>query len=190
MSTVEEALQAQARNIEATYGRPMSAWIDVIRESGKTKHAEIIAMLKTEHGLTHGSANRVALIGRDALATSTGKAPAPSADPADQLYSGKKASLRPIHDALLAAITAFGNVAVAPKRGYLSLRSKKQFAMVQPAAGHVDVGLILKNTLATDRLQSAATFNAMFTHRVRVATLKDIDPDLKAWLKQAYDQAG
>jgi hypothetical protein len=191
MSTVEEALQAQVRNIEATYGRPMSAWIDVIRDSGKTKHAEIIAMLKTEHGLTHGSANRVALIGRDALATSAGNTATPSADPTDQLYSDKKASLRPIHGALLAAITAFGSdVEVAAKRGYLSLRRKKQFAMLQPAAGHVDVGLILKGTPVTDRLESAATFNAMFTHRIRVDSLSGIDADLTAWMRLAYDRAG
>jgi len=191
MSTVEEGLRAQVRNIEATYGRPIAAWIDVIRESGKTKHAEIVAMLKTEHGMTHGSANRVALIGRDALAASQATDVAPATDATDQLYSGKKAALRPTHELLMTIIHGFGSdVEVAPKRGYLSLRRKKQFAMLQPAAGHVDVGLILKRVPETDRLESAATFNAMFTHRVRVARVTEVNAELVGWLRQAYERAG
>ena len=191
MGSVEEGLRAQVRNIEATYGRPISAWIDLIRETGRTKHAEIVALLKTEHGLTHGSANRVALIARDTIAPSQATAGGPSSDITAELYSGKKAALRPIHERLMATISAFGNdVEVAPKKGYLSLRRKKQFAMLQPAAGHVDVGLILKGAPVTDRLASAASFNALFTHRARVADLQDIDPELISWLKQAYDRAG
>src|SRR5579859_464177 len=186
MSTVEEGLRAQVRNIEATYGRPMSAWIELIRESGKTKHAEIVALLKTEHGLTHGSANRVALIARDVL-TAGGS----SADPVDELYAGKKAPLRPVHDALMAAISAFGDdVEVAPKKGYLSVRRKKQFAMIQPAAAHVDVGLILKAVPSSDRLEEAGSFNAMFTHRVRIGGISEVDSELTAWLREAYDRAG
>jgi uncharacterized protein DUF5655/uncharacterized protein DUF4287 len=191
MSSVEEGLRAQVRNIEATYGRPMSAWIDLIRESGKSKHAEIMAMLKVDHGLTHGSANRVALIARDALAASAGPADAASTDPVDQLYSGKKATSRPIHDELMGIVSAFGSdIEVAPKKGYLSLRRKKQFAMLQPAADHVDVGLILTGVPVTDRLKSAATFNAMFTHRVRVDGVTEVNAELAGWLRQAYDQAG
>ncbi|HLZ27673.1 MAG TPA: DUF5655 domain-containing protein [Chloroflexota bacterium] len=191
MSSVEDGLRAQVRNIEATYGRPMAAWIDLIRESGKTRHAEIVAMLKVEHGLTHGSANRVALIGRDALAASESAAAGPTGDPTDELYSGKQAVLRPVHELLMTIVRGFGNdIEVAPKRGYLSLRRKKQFAMLQPAAGHVDVGLILKGAPATDRLESAATFNAMFTHRVRVEGVTEVNAELVSWLRQAYDRAG
>jgi Domain of unknown function (DUF5655)/Domain of unknown function (DUF4287) len=191
MSTVEEGLRAQVRNIEATYGRPMSAWIDLIRESAMTRHAQIVAMLKTEHGLTHASANRVALIAREALAASESSAAGRSTDPADQLYSGKKAALRPIHERLMETVAAFGtDIEAAPKKGYLSLRRKKQFAMLQPAAGHVDVGLILKGAPVTDRLESAASFNALFTHRVRIGALQDIDSELRTWLQQAYDRAG
>jgi hypothetical protein len=190
MSTVEEGLRAQVRNIESTYGRPMSAWVDLIRESGKTKHAQIVTMLKVEHGMTHGSANRVALIARDAMAANAGTADKSSADPTDELYAGKKAALRPIHQRLMATIAGFGNdIEVAPKRGYLSLRRKKQFAMLQPASGHVDVGLILKGAATTDRLESATNFNALFTHRVHVDSVEEINTELITWLREAYDRA-
>ncbi len=66
MATVEEGLQAQIRNIEATYGKPMAEWLAIIAASGLTKHTEVVAMLKREYGMTHGAAHRVSLVARQA----------------------------------------------------------------------------------------------------------------------------
>jgi predicted transport protein len=193
MSTIDEALQTQIRNIEEKYGKSLAEWIALIRESGITKHTEIIAMLKSQYGVTHGSANRLALIAREADAASLSRAAkAAGSDPIDDMYSGKKASLKPLYDALISTITSFGNdIEVTPKKGYVSLRRKKQFAMLQPTtASRIDVGIILKDATITLRLESASGLNAMFTHRVRVTDIKDIDEQLITWLKQAYDLAG
>jgi hypothetical protein len=94
----------------------------------------------------------------------------------------------------MTAVLALGDdVEVAPKKGYLSLRRGRQFAMIQPSgAGRIDVGLILPATQETQpgpRLESAAGFNALFTHRVRVPAGADIDPELTAWLRLAYQHA-
>jgi hypothetical protein len=189
MATVEEGLQTQIRNIEATYGKAMSQWLEIIAASGLSKHNEVVSMLKSDYGMTHGAAHRVSLVSRQASAR-----PAASSDPADPvgaLYTGKKTALRPLHEALMTAITSFGDdVQLAPKRGYVSLRRRKQFAMLQPsAAGRIDVGLILPGEPARQRLEPAAGFNALFTHRVRVSSASDIDAELIAWLRQAYDRA-
>jgi hypothetical protein len=45
----------------------------------------------------------------------------------------------------------------------------------------------LKDAKTTDRLEQSGSFNAMVSHRVRIATKKDIDKELIAWLRQAYD---
>jgi len=44
-------------SIEKTYGEPISHWKALIRASDLEKHMELVAMLKTEHGLGHGHAN-------------------------------------------------------------------------------------------------------------------------------------
>jgi hypothetical protein len=62
MSTVEQGLRSQIQNIEAKYGRSIDDWVELIQASGRTRHGEIVAMLKTEYGLSHGAANRVALV--------------------------------------------------------------------------------------------------------------------------------
>ncbi len=193
MSTVDEGLEAQIRNIEQQYGKSLNEWIAIVKESGLTKHTDMVAMLKSQYGMSHGSAHRVALKAREADAVSIAKAAEASGrDPAALLYGSKKAGLKPLHDALMTAITTFGDdIELAPKKGYMSLRRKKQFAMIQPTtATRIDLGLILKNVPATERLESAASFNALFTHRVRVNTINDVDAQVIAWLKQAYDLAG
>jgi hypothetical protein len=94
-------------------------------------------------------------------------------------------------DVLLNAIQAFGDdIELAPKKGYPSLRRRKQFAMIQPsAAGRIDLGLILRDVPPDARLESAKGFNALFTHRARLSSTADIDPQLTAWLQRAYDYA-
>jgi len=63
--------------------------------------------------------------------------------------------------------------------------------MIQPsAAGRLDVGLILRGIPAAGRLEPAGSFNALFTHRVRVTSPEDIDPTLTEWLNSAHMNAG
>jgi len=183
---VDAALQSQIRNIEATYGKPLEYWYGVIDSSGLTKHAQVVAMLKADHGFAHGAAHRVSLLARQ---RHDGGA---ASDPAEALYAGAKAGLRPLHDALIGEIRVLGAFEIAPKKGYLSLRRRKQFAMVQPSTStRIDVGLILPATTpATGRLESAAKFNPLFTHRVRVTTVTDVDDELRGWLATAYALAG
>ena len=204
MASVEDGIAAQVRNIEARYGRSLPEWFGLIAASGLTKHSEVVAMLKADYGMAHGAAHRVSLLSRQAAAPAASAPAAPAPVPvlapvpaspgevADALYTGKKASLRPLHDRLMAMVHALGpDVSLAPKKGYVSLRRpRKQFAMIQPSgAGRIDIGLILKDVPAGGRLESAAGFNALFTHRVRLTGPADLDAELIGWLRTAYDRA-
>ena len=64
--------------------------------------------------------------------------------------------------------------------------------MVQPSTtSRIDLGLILPPaTPATGRLESAARFNPLFTHRVRITAVTDLDDELRGWLATAYALAG
>lgn len=44
-------------SIEKTYGKPIAHWMSVIASVKELKHMEIVAHLKTKHGLGHGHAN-------------------------------------------------------------------------------------------------------------------------------------
>lgn len=191
MTDVDAALRTQLRNIEATYGQPAQHWLDLIDSSGLSKHNQVVAMLKTDYGLAHGAAHRLSLLARDRAASAQSPAAGPGPDPVAGLYTGRKVSLLPLHDQLMAIIEALGAFDIVPKKGYLSLRRRKQFAMIQPsAAGRVDLGLVLPAGIPPDgRLEAAGKWNSLFTHRVRITDAADLDDHLRDWLSAAYEAA-
>lgn len=183
MATPEEQLATMMANIPEKTGKPLAEWVKLIKASGLEKHGEIMKLLKSEHGVTHGFANLIT-----AKARETG-APASETDLIDAQYSGGKAALRPLHDVIHDFACALGgDVEVAPKKTSVSLRRKKQFALITPATKtRIDLGLALKGEDAAGRLE---TYNAMCSHRVRLETEADFDADVKAWMKLAYERAG
>lgn len=182
----EEMAQSMIDNMVEKTGKALPAWLELVGSSGLDKHGKIVGFLKKEHGVTHGYAN---LIAHHALKAD---GPGSDEDPVAAQYSGPKAGLRPIYDALMRHIDGFGDdVEPAPKKGYVSLRRKKQFALIQPSTKtRVDVGIQLKSDQTTDRLELSKSWNAMVSHRVRLTEVDQVDDELIAWVREAYDKAG
>ncbi|MDX2417759.1 MAG: DUF4287 domain-containing protein [Xanthomonadales bacterium] len=182
----EEAAKTMIANLNEKTGKTLDQWITIARKSGQEKHGAITKYLKSEHGMTHGYANLVA--------HKTLKSDAGSAGDTDLVatqYSGPKSELKPVYDAVIKVVSKLGNdVEISPKKAYVSLRRKKQFALVQPSTRtRVDLGINLKGEPASGKLELSGSFNAMVSHRVRLEKPADIDQSVKSWLKQAYLQA-
>ncbi len=187
MDVVAQAYQTQLKNIQTKTGQTLEQLYARIQKSGLTRHGEIRDLAKRELG--HGDANTLAKFN---LEQAGGAAPAAAApdDKADEIYSGAKAELRPLHDKVMAAIARFGPFEISPKKTYLSLRRKKQFAMVGPGSkGRLEVGLNMKGVPATARLAEQPA-GGMCQYKVFLSNAKEMDKELLAWLKQAYDAAG
>ena len=189
MSTVEKALETQLKNIQARTGKSLDQLYAIIRKSGLTKHGEIRDMLKSDLDMGHGDANT--LVHTFLKGESGGDSkPAASADVLDQIYTGPKAALRAIHDQLMNAINGFGEFEVSQKKTYVSLRRKKQFAMIGPATNsRLEVGLNMKGVKGTDRLTELPS-GQMCQYKVKVTDVKEVDKELIDWIRKAYDNAG
>jgi hypothetical protein len=185
MDKLEAARATFERNIETQTGRSVAAWAALAAQQGLARHGQMVAWLKAQHGLSHSHANHVA---KHALSLA---APASSDDPVAHLFEGGKEDLRPLYDRLAAAALALGpDVDLAPKKANVSVRRRKQFALIQPTTRtRLDLGLILKGKPADGRLEPSGSFNAMFTHRIRLDSARDLDADVLGWLKEAYDEA-
>lgn len=178
----EAMTETMIANMKEKTGKTLEQWLTVASKSGKGKHGEIVKFLKAEHGMTHGFANLVAhrALKSDAASAAT--------DLVATQYAGDKASLKPIYDALIKAARACGDVEVAPKKTYVSLRRAKQFAIIQPSTrSRVDLGLNMKGVKPSGRLEAAGSFNAMVSHRVRLEKPADVDREVKAWLTEAWE---
>jgi hypothetical protein len=184
MADQEKALATQLANIEKRTGKTLDELAKIIAESGLSKHGELVAMLKSDLGMGHGDANTsVHTVRRREEKGTTPRG-------LEGLYVGPKAALRPIHDKLLDEIKKLGNMDEARKKTYVSYRRKKQFATVGPATKtSVEVGLNMKGVDATERLE-ALPAGRMCNYRVRLSEPGEVDAELLAWIKTAYDSAG
>jgi hypothetical protein len=191
MTDLDKALATQMANIVKRTGKSIPELTAIIKGSGLTRHGELVAMLKSTLGMGHGDANTLVHTVLKSDGPGDARAQGLSAGQVlDGLYAGPKAALRPIHDSLLAAIREFGEFEEAPKKTYVSYRRKKQFAMIGPATNtRVEVGLNVKGLKATDRLQQLPA-GQMCNYRVKLTYVGDVDAELIAWLRTAYEAAG
>ncbi|PZX54766.1 DUF4287 domain-containing protein [Algoriphagus chordae] len=184
---MDQAAQTMIDNLEKNTGKSLEEWIGIVKKENFKKHGEILKFLKTEHNFTHGFANLVA--------HKTLKSDAGSATDTDELvtkqYKGKEQFL-PIYEKLSTEIKGFGpDVEFAPKNSYVSLRRKKQFAMLIPATKtRYEIGLNLKGHPAEGILQLDTKTNGMCSHKIHLSNESDINSELIGWIKKAYEAAG
>jgi len=179
----------QLANIETRTGRSLAQLAALVRASGLTRHGEIRDLLKRDLGMGHGDANLVVhhVLQSDGASVASGKEPD---EVLGEIYSGAKAALRPVHDAVMAAIAGLGDFEIAPKKGYVSLRRHKQFAMVGPATNsRVEIGLNMKDIAGTARLEVQKP-GGMCQFKVKLTTPGEVDGELLAWIRRAYEAAG
>ena len=185
MATPEVAVATQLRNIEGKTGKSFAQLCKLIAGSGLTKVGEQRAMLMKELQLGYGDANMLALRAKQAASPAT-----EDADPLDAIYAGPKAPLRKIHERLHTAISKLGPFEVAPKKGYVSLRRKKQFATLGPATkDQIELGLNAKSLAASPRLKALPP-GGMCQYSVRLSKPGEVDAELLVWVRAAYDAAG
>lgn len=106
------------------------------------------------------------------------------------LVLGPKAALRPIHEALLTHLNGLGTFDTAPKQKYISYRRKKQFAMIGPATNtRVELGLNIRELPEAGRLEKLPS-GQMCNYRVKLTDVAEMDAEVVAWIRSAFDAAG
>jgi hypothetical protein len=184
MADLKQAMETQLRNIEKRTGRTLEELRAVVAGSGLAKHGELVAMLKRDLGMGHGDANTLV------HHLKSQQAPPAEDTSGRAYYAGAKAGLLPVHEAVMAKVTGLGSFEIAPKKTYLSLRRKKQFATVGPATNtQVEVGLNARDLAPTDRLVRLPP-GGMCQYRVRLSTPSEVDDELAGWIRAAFEQAG
>jgi Domain of unknown function (DUF5655)/Domain of unknown function (DUF4287) len=184
MADPQTAIATQLRNIESKTGKTFAQLCKLIDASGLTKVGEQRAMLMDKLRLGYGDANMLALRAKEAAMPTAG-----DGDPLDALYAGPRAPLRKLHERLHAEISKLGTFETAPKKRYVSLRRKKQFAMLGPATKDtVELGLNAKALPASARLKALPP-GGMCQYTVRLSKATDIDAELMKWMRAAYDAA-
>jgi Domain of unknown function (DUF5655)/Domain of unknown function (DUF4287) len=176
-------------------GRSLEQWLAFIKKSGPATEKERREWLKTEHGLGTNTAWWLAERaegGDKGIAEDNPESYLKAAEGyVEAMYSGPKASLRPIYEKLLELGFALGrDVRVCPCTTIVPFYREHVFAEVKPTTRtRIDFGFALKDTPCSGRLIDTGGLakKNRITHRIPLASVADIDDEVKRWLKTAYD---
>ena len=175
-------------------GRTLEEWLAHIKKVAPKDEKERRAWLKEKHGLGTNTAWWLA-------ERAEGKG-GESGDPdlylekaetdVEKMFSGGKAKLRPLYDALLKLGLKTGKEAKAcPCQTIVPLYRNHVFAQIKPTTQtRIDMGFALGDMKPTGRLIDTGGFakKDRITHRIEITSKDDIDDEVKHWLKVAYDR--
>ncbi len=175
-------------------GRTLEEWLRLIKKSGPKDEKARREWLKTEYGLGTNSAWWLAerADGKGAEVGDPDEYLKAAEGYVETMFSGGKAGLRPIYDALLKLGLSAGKDAKAcPCQTIVPLYRNHVFAQIKPTTRtRIDFGLALGDTKAKGRLIGTGGLakKDRITHRIEITSLKDIDDEVKHWLRVAYDR--
>lgn len=191
MDSVSKATKTQIENIQSKTAKTLDELSQMAKQNGLEKHGEIRKFMIDRFQLGYGDANLIATYVRNP------KDPAfqaPESVNSEQLiaqiYSGPKEKFFEIHKKIMDEITSFGDFTISPKKSNVSLRRKRQFALIGPATNtRFEVGINLKDQVANSRLNPQPK-GSMCDYVVILHTVDEVDAPLIEWMRMAYDQAG
>lgn len=107
-------------------------------------------------------------------------------------YQGKRAGLLPIYTRFIEMAEKLGaEVKVSPCKTMVPLYRNHVFAQAKPASNaRVDIGLALGDLPVSGRLVDTGGFakKDRITHRIPVMDVSEMDDEVAAWLKKAFDR--
>ncbi|HEU4414031.1 MAG TPA: DUF5655 domain-containing protein [Candidatus Angelobacter sp.] len=185
-------LQSSLAGLKQKTGRTLDDWIKLVDREGPATEKERRAWLKAKHGL---GMNYAWWIAERSVGKGDDGTPETYLKNANEyvqaMYSGAKEALLPIYHTLLALGRSLGNdVRVCPCQTMVPLYRNHVFAQIKPTTRtRIDLGLALKDTKVPRRLIDTGGLarKDRITHRIEIASIKDIDAEVTKWLKLAYD---
>ena len=185
METIHEEFLLK---IESLSGRSKEDIIKIAQPYLSLKHSELRTFLMETLHLSYGYANTLTHV----LQRSDGGSLYAHEDideVAQSFYDGKKAHLYPIHQKVIDLVRTFEAVEILPKKGYLSLKHKKQFALIGPKSStRIELGINLHEGLKHPRLVAQAK-GSMCKYIINLTSIEEVDEQLRDWITLAYQQA-
>jgi len=174
-------------------GRSIDEWVSHVKKHGPADEKERAAWLKSEHGLGTNYASWVAgkSAGKNDGFEDAGEYLRHAEDFVEKMYTGPKAHLRPIYDAILSFAKTLGkDIGVSPCSTMVPIYRNHVIAQIKPTTRtRIDLGLALKNTKTPKRLINTGGFEKKdrITHRIEITSPDEFDDEAKKWMKKAYE---
>ena len=182
------------RKLPEKTGKSLEQWVSWIEKKGPKSIKDRRKWLKKEYGLATNMAGW--------LAERTDHTATWEEDPetylqaatkyVEDMYSGAKAALRPIHDELIRLARSLGkDVKICPCKTIVPIYRKNVIAQIKPSTRtRIDFGLSLGDTKAKGRLVDTGGYakKDRITHGISLTAVEEIDEKVTRWLTKAYER--
>jgi hypothetical protein len=102
-------------------------------------------------------------------------------------FVNKDPAVRALYDQLVALLRTFGPVEEDPKKTSIHLNRKSALAGVETRKDCLLLNIKSDHPIKSQRVEKAEQISSKrFHQKVRVSSQKDLDEELKTWLKEAY----
>lgn len=190
-------VQAILRNLEANTGKDLDAWVALLKRQGPADEKARRAWLKAQ-GLGGAQAMFVAQRSMGTTAHAFDDTPegylALAPTYVDAQYGGRKASLRPLFERLIASARALGpDIRICPCETLVPIYRHHVIAQVKPFASRLDLGLALGDPARLQDPQGRLIDTGGFakkdriTVKLEVRSATELDATVEAWLRRAYE---
>jgi hypothetical protein len=186
--TPDDMMSAVTDSMSERTGRTLAEWVALVAASGvdPLDQNAVRRWLRETHGVKQNSQWAIA----DAAAQAAGWQRPSVEDYIDGQFTGKKAALRPVFDAVRASTLALGDDVTVEGRGTIvPFVRRRQFAATATTMSRIDLGLRFTDPPASTRL-APATAPGQATHRVQLFCAADVDDEVRSLLRAAYEQNG
>ena len=165
-------------------GKDLNSWMKIIDACATRKRNEVIAWLKAEHGFGHMNASLLA-----GIHANGGKPVYQSTDALLENQFAKAAEMRPLYEHFLAFVAGnFPNSSVLPKKTYVSILEKREFAAVNIKPKELRIGLDLGDRPFDDKIEKAKLSGPMprISHMLVLTDAKQLDASVIEALRQSH----
>ncbi|MEO8434467.1 MAG: DUF5655 domain-containing protein [Pyrinomonadaceae bacterium] len=168
-------------NLEKSTGTSLSEWMKVIAASGVTKRNDIVKWLKEKNGFGHMNAALLTGIYQNAGKPVYGS----TAELLDNQFA-RAADIRPLYESLTAFVKKhFPNSTVLPKKTYVSLLEKREFAAINIKPTELRIGLDLGAHAFDETVTKSKLSGPMprISHMLVITDQSDLNENLVELLK-------
>jgi len=167
-------------------GKSLKEWLTWLPGNAPAKRNEILAVLKTNHGLNHMQASLLT-----GIYLNGGKPVYSDEENLMETHFAKFPLIRPLFDALEKHImSSYPNTKVIPKKTYISFTDKREFAAVNTKADHLRVGMDLGDYPFDDYVSKSKLTGPMprISHMVEIKAIGDLSVQFDKLLKESYNR--
>lgn len=174
-------------NLKIQSGKSLPEWMKHVGASGITKRNDLIKWLKEKNGFGHMNASLLA-----GIYLNNGKPVYGNTDDLLDNQFAKAADMRPLYELFIAfAKKHFPNSSVLPKKTYVSILEKREFAAINIKPKELRIGFDLGDRAFDERVGKSKLSGPMprISHMLVLMNKGELDGDLVELLKASYQRS-